>query len=68
MLLILIPIIVVWLAVVAFVVCLCRMAAIADSERDAQPPQPRRAEVIVLERAPRAARAADGRGDRKSVV
>ena len=58
MLLIFIPIAVVWLAIATFVVCLCRVAAVADA--DGVPREPRRgqlAEVIVLEHVPASTRA-----------
>ena len=52
MLLILIPIAVAWFGVATLVVCLCRMAALADADHVERGPRSAlRAEVFVLERA-----------------
>jgi hypothetical protein len=57
MLLLLIPI--VWLGVATLVVCLCRMAAMADSAKGPKAPRGAvRAQLLVLEPASRRARSA----------
>jgi hypothetical protein len=58
MLLILIPIAIVWLGIAAFVVCLCRMAAIGDVQQERHAPQAATlAEVVDLEQLPLGERA-----------
>jgi hypothetical protein len=68
MLLILIPTAVAWLGLATLVVCLCRMAALADADRAPRGPRGRmRAEVIVLERVRAGGRARGRTGFRASL-